>query len=232
METLEQRTHDMKSLSQQLKCPTGEEGRELAHSMFESNKGMIIDSVASLRIKGKNRILELGPGNGAHLPLIFGQASGLKYFGLDVSRDMEEEARMNNKSFIADNRALFSHYDGQKIPYVHNLFDRILTVNTIYFWERPVVFLNELHRVLKPEGICVITFVEGNFMKKLPFVDGSFKLFDISKFAKLVSETPFRDVDVQTRSERVRSKSGEIVNREFLVATLQKAPKVSGQGKG
>src|SRR5690606_34045802 len=174
METLEQRKHNMKNLSHQLRCPTGEEGRELAHTMFESNKGMIIDSIASLRIREKNRILELGPGNGAHLPLIFGQASGLKYFGLDISKDMAEEARMNNKSFIANNKVLFSHYDGENIPYVHNLFDRVLTVNTISFWEHPVTFLNELHRVLKPEGICVITFVDGNFMKKLPFVDGSF----------------------------------------------------------
>lgn len=225
METLEKGKRPKKSLSQQLQCPAGEEGRELAHAMFESNRGMIIDSIASLRIREKNRILELGPGNGAHLPLIFGQASGLKYFGLDISKDMAEEARMNNKGFIADNRALFSHYDGENIPYVHNLFDRILTVNTIYFWEHPVTFLTELHRVLKSGGTCVITFVEGKFMKNLPFVDGSFKLFDIPTFVKLVSDTPFKNVDVQTRFERVRSKSGEIVYREYLVATLQKAQK-------
>nr|WP_293301462.1 class I SAM-dependent methyltransferase [Allomuricauda sp.] len=224
METLEKGKRPKKRLSQQLQCPTGEEGRELAQSMFESNKGMILDSLFSLKIKEKNRILELGPGNGAHLPLLFGRASGLKYFGLDVSKDMEDEAKKNNESFITDNRALFAHYDGESIPYVHNFFDRILTVNTIYFWERPKAFLNELHRVLKWDGICVITFVEGNFMKKLPFVDDSFELFDISRFAKLVLETPFKNVDVQTRYERVRSKAGEIVDREFLVATLQKSP--------
>lgn len=225
METLEKGKRPQKSLSQQLQCPTGDEGRELAQSMWESNKGMIIDSIASLRIKEKNRILELGPGNGAHLPLIFGQASGLKYFGLDISKDMEDEAKKNNEHFIADNRALFTHYAGENIPYVRNFFDRILTVNTIYFWERPVAFLNELHRVLKSGGTCVITFVEGNFMKNLPFVDTSFKLFNIPTFIKLVSETPFRNVDIQTKFERVKSKSGETVYREYLVATLQKAPK-------
>lgn len=225
METLEQRKNNMKNLSHQLRCPTGEEGRELAQSMFESNKGMIIDSLSSLKIKKKNRILELGPGNGAHLPLLFGRASGLKYFGLEISKDMEDEAKRINKSFIADNRALFAHYDGESIPYVHNFFDRILTVNTIYFWERPVKFLNEFHRVLKPGGTCVITFVEGDFMKKLSFVDASFKFFDIPTFVKLVSETLFKNVDVQTRFERVRSKSGKIVCREYLVATLQKAPR-------
>lgn len=219
-------------MSQQLRCPTGKEGRELALNMLERNKGMIIDSLSSLRIQEKNRILELGTGNGAHLPLLFARASRLKYFGLDISKDMEDEAKRNNESFIVDNRALFSHYDGESIPYVHSFFDRILTVNTIYFWERPVTFLNELHRVLKPGGICVIAFVEGHFMKKLPFVDGSFKLFDISTFVKLVSETPFRNVDVQTKFERVKRKSGEIVNREYLVATLQKAPKVDGTDSG
>jgi len=225
METLEKGKRPKKRLSQQLQCPTGEEGRELAHSMFESNKGMILDSLSSLKIKKKNRILELGPGNGAHLPLLFGRASGLKYFGLEISKDMEDEARRINEGFIADNRALFAHYDGESIPYVHNFFDRILTVNTIYFWERPVTFLNELHRVLKPGGICVVTFVEGNFMKELTFVDTSFKLFDIPTFVKLISETPFKNVDVQTRFERVPSKSGEIVYREYLVATLKKAPR-------
>ncbi|MEM8506462.1 MAG: methyltransferase domain-containing protein [Bacteroidota bacterium] len=194
-------------------------------SLFESNRGMILDSVAALGIQRKNRILELGPGNGAHLYLLLQQASELKYFGLDISERMIAEAKRLNSSFLSSKSALFSYYDGKHIPYVQNLFDRILTVNTIYFWSAPEVFLNELHRVLKPGGKCVISFIEGNCMAKLPLVDNSFTLYDIPKFIRLVSATPFKNIDVQTRSERVKSESeGEVV-RDFLVVTLQKAKK-------
>ena len=212
----------MMNLANQLKCPSGENAGIFAQDMYKSNKGMIVDSISALRITDKNRILELGPAGGSHLSLIFQQALELKYFGLDISEAMVNEARAVNGRYIKGKKALFDCYDGTQIPYVHGFFDRILTVNTIYFWKQPKAFLIELYRVLRPGGFCVVTFVEGNFMKLQPFVDDTFELFDITRFANLVSRTPFTKVDVQTKQERTSNKLGKPVEREFLVATLQK----------
>ena len=41
------------------------------------NKTIIIDSLAALRLKKRNRVLELGPKEGGHLPLRMEQAPEL-----------------------------------------------------------------------------------------------------------------------------------------------------------
>ena len=224
MKVLEPRSNRV-ALAHKLGRPADQNGKTLVPSIFEGNWGMILDSVAALGIKRKHRILELGPGNGAHLYLLLRQASELKYFGLDISETTVEEAKRLNSTFLASKNALFSCYDGKNIPYVQNLFDRILTVNTIYFWKDPLEFLNELHRVLKPGGKCVISFIEGNCMAEFDFVDDAFTLYDVSKFIRLVAATPFKNIDAQTRSEKVKTESGVEVVHEFLVITLQKAKK-------
>ncbi len=89
---------------------------------------------------------------------------------------MRQEAEQNNLDHVIQGYALFQHYNGNKIPYVFNFFDRVMTVNIIYFWEKPAGFIKDLYRVLRPGGICVIAFVNGNFMKNLPFINSGFSL--------------------------------------------------------
>ena len=209
-------------LSEQLRCPKGKMGKELGHIMWDSNKNMVERAISALKITKRNRILEIGPGNGQHLGEILGRGLDTRYFGLDISETMIAEAKQINKKFIEGRKALFELYDGKCIPFVHNFFDRILTVNTIYFWDTPELFLNELYRVLKPGGIIVITFVHANTMRSLPFVDDSFELYDIPRSTKLVSGSGFTNIDIQTKTERVQSKDGETVDREYLVISLQK----------
>ncbi|MEL6917170.1 MAG: class I SAM-dependent methyltransferase [Bacteroidota bacterium] len=210
------------NLSEQLRCPKGKAGKELGQTMYDSNKNMIKEAICALKTVKKNRVLEIGPGNGKHLGEILGKGPDVRYFGLDISETMIEEAERINKEFIEGRKALFELYDGKSIPFVHNFFHRILTVNTIYFWDAPELFLTELYRVLQPGGIVVIAFVDANTMHGLPFVDDSFELYDISKIAKLVSNSQFSNIDIQTKAERVQSKDEQTVDRQYLVITLQK----------
>ncbi|WP_192348554.1 methyltransferase domain-containing protein [Algoriphagus sp. Y33] len=55
-------------------------------------------------------------------------------------------------------------------------FDKVFTVNAIYFWSDPVVLAREIYRVLKPDGRLVVAFAGRDFMKKLPFTDFVFLL--------------------------------------------------------
>ena len=61
-------------------------------------------------------------------------------------------------------------YEGSVIPYVYGFFDKILTVNTVCFWEFPLLYLNEIYRVLKLGDIFILTFAKSSFMKDLAFV--------------------------------------------------------------
>lgn len=209
-------------LTNQLKCPVGSEGKKLGFLMNHSNKDMIDNGIEAIQLNKRNRILEIGPGNGAHLHSILEKDPGIRYFGLDISNAMIEEATRINENFIKDRKALFEEYDGEKIPFVHNFFDRILTVNTIYFWNNPELFLRELFRVLKPNGICVISFVHAATMKDLPFVNDSFECYDIPKIVQLITKTAFRHLNITKKTEQIIGKDGNLVDREYIVVTLKK----------
>ena len=131
--------HSIKILdiAQQLHCPIGENGKEVGRLMYDSTKGMIQETIKALRLSPNNRILEIGPGNGTHLNNLFKESIGLRYFGLDISQTMIEVAMEENRIHLDKRKALFQYYDGHTVDYVCHWFDRIMTVNTIYFWKEP-----------------------------------------------------------------------------------------------
>jgi SAM-dependent methyltransferase len=215
---------ELNQLAQQLRCPNGEQGITVGELLDDTNKRMILESIKSLEIKNKHRILELGYGNGSHLPEILKQANNVKYFGMEISKVMQQQAAKINAKYVKKLMASFQMYDGQNVPYVLNFFDRILTVNTIYFWNNPTSFLNEIHRVLKPNGIFVVSFAKRSFMKKLPFVSQTnvFNLYDNSTLEHLVANTQFELLDIKDKKESVKSKTGDWVDREYTIAVLRK----------
>jgi hypothetical protein len=73
------------------------------------------------------------------------QAENLKYYGLEMSELMFQGARQINRNFVSQKQAFFSLYDGNVIPFGNAAFDKIFTVNTIYFWQGPEKLLLEIY---------------------------------------------------------------------------------------
>lgn len=209
-------------LAKQLSCPQGDNGITVGESMYQSNQNMILSSIDAVQLEDKNRVLEIGHGNCSHLNDLLKKAHKLRYFGLEISEVMRQEAEQNNLDHVKQGHALFQFYNGSKIPYVFNFFDRIMTVNTIYFWKNPKEFIKDLYRVLRPGGICVISFVNGNFMKKLPFINSDFSLYDSKKIIDLIFCTKFELMTFQTKKEFIKSKTGSMVYSPYTIAVLKK----------
>ena len=213
---------ELQAIASQLKHPTGEKGIEMANMMHETNINMTRHSVQNLNIKGGNTILELGHGNAGHVAFIFEQAENLKYYGLEMSELMFQEARQINRNFVSQKQAFFSLYDGNKIPFEDESFDKIVTVNTIYFWQEPEKLLSEIYRVLSQNGVFCITFAEESFMKQLPFTQFEFELYSTKKAQQLIKKTSFKIVYTETQTEKVKTKTGELVDRAFTTLVLEK----------
>ncbi|KRD10912.1 methyltransferase type 11 [Flavobacterium sp. Root901] len=213
---------ELQAIASQLKHPSGEKGIEMANMMNETNINMTRHSIQNLNISTANKILELGHGNAGHVEFLFEQGGELKYYGLEMSELMFQQARQINRNFVSQKQAFFSLYDGNKIPFEDASFDKIFTVNTIYFWQKPEELLSEIYRVLKPNGNFCLTFAEEDFMKKLPFTQFEFKLYSTEKAQELVKKTPFKIVYTETQTEKVKSKTGELADRAFTTIVLEK----------
>ncbi len=213
---------DLKELASQLRQPNGAKGIEVASTMNETNRRMTIHSIDCLDIATQNRVLELGHGSAAHLEHLFHQHNNITYYGLETSVLMHEEAKRINKHLIDREKASFYLYDGINMPFSDLFFDRIFTVNTVYFWNDPVYLLNELYRVVTFKGLVNITFAQKDFMQRLPFTQFGFELYDNAKISELIKKTKFEIVSTDTQIETIKSKTGDVINRDFTTITLTK----------
>ncbi|WP_347219263.1 class I SAM-dependent methyltransferase [Chryseobacterium sp.] len=212
---------ELKILAQHLANPQGEKGIEIGEMMNATNIGMTLESIRTLLIEDDQNILEIGHGNAGHLKHILSLAQGLKYTGIDISETMHLEAKKLNKEF--ENKSEFVLYEGKKLPFDDQSFDKIFTVNTVYFWEDPVEFLNEICRVLKDNGTFVLTFGQRDFMEKLPFTAYNFTLYNNDDMEELVSKSHFKRMKTSEREEEIKSKTGnETIQRNYTILTIKK----------
>ncbi|WP_114820601.1 class I SAM-dependent methyltransferase [Chryseobacterium sp. KLBC 52] len=212
---------ELKILAQNLANPQGEKGIEIGEMMNATNISMTLESIKTLVIDDEQQILEIGHGNAAHLKSLMSLAKNLRYTGIDISETMHNEAKRLNKEF--ESEADFVLYEGKRLPFRDRSFDKIFTVNTVYFWENPVEFLNEIYRVLKDDGTFVLTFGQREFMEKLPFTEYDFTLYSNSEMEELVSKSQFKRMKTSEREEEIKSKTGnETIRRIYTILTIKK----------
>ncbi|MCS3532242.1 class I SAM-dependent methyltransferase [Chryseobacterium sp. JUb7] len=212
---------DLKILAQNLANPQGEKGIEIGEMMNATNIGMTLESIKTLLIEDDEMVLEIGHGNAAHVKSILNKAQNVKYTGIDISETMHHEAKRLNEEF--KNQANFVLYEGTKLPFEDQTFDKIFTVNTVYFWEQPIEYLNEIYRVLKDSGTFVLTFGQRDFMEKLPFTQFDFTLYNTDEMEETVSKSHFKRMKISEKEEQVKSKTGdETMTRNYTVLTIKK----------
>ncbi|WP_316813121.1 class I SAM-dependent methyltransferase [Pedobacter heparinus] len=206
----------------QLSKPEGADGILTAERMAHTNNNMTNAAIKALNISGKNVILEIGPGNGSHVRSVTGVATDLHYYGVDISDTMVAEARKINADLVATGKVSFELTAADKLNFSDNFFDRIFTVNTLYFWERPILYAQEIRRVLKPDGLFCLAIATEEFMKGLPFTKYKFKLYNTTSVEELLIAAGFSLVTITEQKDLTSSHTGEVVNRDIILVTAKK----------
>jgi ubiquinone/menaquinone biosynthesis C-methylase UbiE len=214
---------DLKNIAKQLSCPEGEHGVKTGEMMHASNLGMTSSAIDALNLQNNNTILEIGHGNGGHIAQLLSKAENLKYYGADISETIIAEAEKINQHFVDKGIVHFELTDGATLPFENNQFDKIFTVNTIYFWSNPGEYLNEIKRTLKPNGILALCFADKTFMQNLPFTSYGFTLYEVEEVKFLLKNGGFTIENILSKTEQIKSKTGEQVEREYhvMVASIK-----------
>jgi ubiquinone/menaquinone biosynthesis C-methylase UbiE len=213
---------DLKEIAAQLGNPSGEAGLKTAERMADNNANMTQRTIAMARLGGDDIILEIGPGNGSHVSGLLNGEEGLRYFGIDVSETMINEANNLNEEFVRAGRAVFRKSDGECIPFEDQVFTKIFTVNTLYFWNDPVAYAREIYRVLRPGGYFVLTITDKSFMSKLPFTQYGFTLYDRAEALSVLEKAGFTVEGVTEEIDVTTGISGQPVERDIILITASR----------
>jgi ubiquinone/menaquinone biosynthesis C-methylase UbiE len=125
-------------------------------------------TIRSMELRPGERVLDLGCGSGwatrmlarlvADGPQGFGQV-----VGLDISDEMIRQARAESRDF---ENILYVWGSAQQIPWEENFFDKVLSVESFYYYADQDRALSELFRVMAPHGRLFILI---NLYKDNPY---------------------------------------------------------------
>ncbi len=93
------------------------------------------------------KVLEIGCGNGKNMRY----RNDLDFYGIDSSEVLVDICKKKGLNVI--------HGDARKLPYDNNSFDSIIMIAVIHHInpDEHNLILNEIERILKPDGKCLIT---------------------------------------------------------------------------
>ena len=146
-------------------------------------------------------VLEIGFGGGALLQRL--STAGAKVSGADISPEMVASASRALRPAVADLRVA----SVEALPFPNAAFDKVCTVNTIYFWPDVPAALAEVRRVLRPEGAFAICFNPEHELRKWPGHRYGFALYTVEAVADLLIDARFSDIRVERRDD---AEQGEI----------------------
>ena len=184
--------------------PVGKAGEEMLIRMNASHYDVTGWALDFMELSGNETVLDIGCGGGETLKRISQKTTG-HLTGLDYSPVSVKMTSQRNAEIIASGRMNVIEASVEKMPFSDNSFDRIITVESFYFWKNPPENLKEVHRVLATDGIfLIVADIHGGIElsgKQLENIR-KYNLYNPApeEFYELLSDAGFKDVKIHTES--------------------------------
>jgi arsenite methyltransferase len=183
-------------IARQLARPQGFPGRVIGRLMNWHNADMNAFAVQCLELEASDHVLEIGFGGGLNLSTLLQSAAFVA--GVDHSADVIDWAKAKYREAIATGRAEFRAGRVEALPFEAASFDKVCTVNTLYFWESLHTGFAEIRRALVPGGRAFIGFLPKAHMQRKRMPPDIFTLRTVEDVLGALGKAGFRDV----RTER------------------------------
>jgi arsenite methyltransferase len=182
-------------MAAQMRKPSGWFGSIILWRLLNRvNMAVVKSTISRLALESHHQVLEIGFGGGAALALVSKRLITGVVTGVDFSPEMVREAERRFQLDIANGRLRVRLGDIAALPFASASFDRVFTINTIYFWPDTVQGFGEIRRVLKPGGLAVIALRSRENMERVAFTQHGFRLFSPHEVPPFMQQAGFTNV--------------------------------------
>jgi ubiquinone/menaquinone biosynthesis C-methylase UbiE len=153
-----------------------------------------------LDVQSADRVLEVGFGPGRALERVAGMVASGRVAGVEISDAMLAMATRRCNRFIQEGRVELRLGTAERLPFERASFDKVYSVHTLYFWERPFEVVAEIRRVLKPGGMLVLCFRPSGAAGTEDFPSTVYRFYDGAEVTRLLRSGGFADVSMTATS--------------------------------
>ncbi|MDF2905420.1 MAG: hypothetical protein K0R34_741 [Herbinix sp.] len=141
--------------------PKGLFGMYIGEKMVKQHKPETLWTIELLDLKQDEAVLELGCGAGYAIKLLLEQPAVALATGIDLSKSVLRSAAIRNRKELRKGRLKLAKSDVSRLMFQDRCFSKVFSIHSVYFWEDTQKSINEIYRVLKPDGIVILTLSDG-----------------------------------------------------------------------
>ncbi|WP_409199572.1 class I SAM-dependent methyltransferase [Methanobrevibacter sp. DSM 116169] len=182
-------------ISSQFSNPRGGFGSFITLFMNKMNNKQYKSILDNIDIKNNDAVLDIGFGNGYVIEKIL-KKNPKKAYGIDISQDMLKTTSKKLKSDINSGKLDLKIANVKDLPYDEDFFNKIYTINTMYFWDEPVKSFKEIKRCLKTDGIFLNAFLSKDFLLKTKFTENNFNKYTIDEVKEMMNKADLEIIDI------------------------------------
>lgn len=190
-------------IASQLGRPSGLFGRFfMADFLDRGNARQIEQAIELLDPQPESFVLDVGFGGGHGFTMLLARIERGKVHGVELSTAMVSRVKRRFAKAIAAGRLSVVAGNVEALPYPDAMFDCVMTVNTLYFWDDPDGALREIRRVLKPGGRVLVSAATRAALENFAVArNGFFHLYTAEEMTALVESAGFHDVRCEQPEE-------------------------------
>jgi ubiquinone/menaquinone biosynthesis C-methylase UbiE len=191
--------------------PNGIGGKITTKIMNIMNQKQYKTVLKNINLEPNNIILDIGFGNGYLIKKLFKQNIPVNIYGIDISKDMFDNVISKNKQYVNNGNLKLFVEDIGKTSFENNVFDKLYTINTVYFWNGLEKCFSEIKRILKINGIFMNVIYTKEHLDKIMFSKYGFRKYSVGEMEKITIENGMEIIET---IEIIKNKSYCIISRK------------------
>lgn len=199
-----ERTQEEITISGNPAKPQGEDGATMLKRMNESHSPVTCWALEHWQIAPGEEILDIGCGGGATLKRMGEKITTGHLTGIDYSPVSVETSLKTNRQDVESGKMKVLEGSVEALPFADDGFDKIITVESFYFWPDPQENLKEVQRILKKGGTFLLvadTYNKDGLDPKTLENIYRFHLFTptAEEFRELFEKAGFTDIQIHVK---------------------------------